>query len=119
MMAGTLLADMLTYAWQASAARALGEERFAPVASVWTIMFLIVTILLAPVEQYAIRTVAWARRAARSSRTRCRGSACSPSPRRRWWRVLCWLLRDSLFDGVAGYVPVCAAIVLSLGASSR
>ena len=115
MMAGTLLAGVLTYGWQASATRALGEEHFAPVASVWTIMFLIVTILLAPVEQYAIRTVA--------SGPTGRAQLAHALPRIGVLAVaatalvaaLCWLLRDSLFDGVAGYVPVCAAIVLSFG----
>ena len=58
MMVGTAIAGIATYAWQAGGTRTLGKTAFAPVANTWTLYFLVVTILLAPIEQFATRTIA-------------------------------------------------------------
>ncbi|MFL5836798.1 MAG: lipopolysaccharide biosynthesis protein [Solirubrobacteraceae bacterium] len=115
MMAGTIVGGLTAYAWQAMGTRTLGEVTFAPVANAWTIMFLVVTILLAPVEQYATRTVAegWAGRAhlRRSFRSLARMGAGATV----LVSAVAFLLRDSLFDGVWGYALICGAIVLGFG----
>lgn len=115
MLAGTVVAGLATYAWQAAGAHVLGEVAFAPVATVWTLMFLIVTVLLAPVEQYAIRTVAATadgrRRLVGDLRTiggLGAGAVVAVS-------AVTWALRDQLFGGDGAYVAVTAAIVVCFG----
>ncbi|MGH9281424.1 MAG: hypothetical protein ACRD0S_00650, partial [Acidimicrobiales bacterium] len=115
MLAGTVVAGLATYAWHAAAARVLGEVAFAPVASVWTLMFLMITVLIAPVEQYAIRTVA----AAGGDRTQLRGAMPTIGRLAAGATAVVagvtWVLREQLFDGDAAYVAVCAAILLGFG----
>jgi O-antigen/teichoic acid export membrane protein len=115
MLAGTILAGIGAYVWQGSGTRTLGEDAFSPVAQAWTVMFLVVTILLAPVEQFATRTVA-----AGSSGRQHLGAAL---PRIRLLAALAtallavatFLLRDALFDGSAVYALVCAVMVPCFG----
>jgi O-antigen/teichoic acid export membrane protein len=115
MLAGTILAGIGAYVWQGSGTRTLGEDAFSPVAQAWTVMFLVVTILLAPVEQFATRTVA----AGRSGRQHLAAAL----PRLRALAALAtallglmaFLLRDALFDGSAVYVLICAAMVPCFG----
>jgi O-antigen/teichoic acid export membrane protein len=112
MMAGTLVAGFAGYAWQAAGTRKLGSVAFAPVAATWTIAFLITTILLTPIEQFATRTVASGgdgrAQLARSLRTLSSligGAALAVG-------AITLVLRDSLFQGSAGYALICLAIVL-------
>ncbi len=112
MMLGTLTAGLAVYVWQAAGTRTLGSARFSPVASAWTISFLAITILLAPVEQYATRTL-----------------AAGPAGRAQLAKALrtivvvllsaaialgvgAFALRHPLFRGDGGYALVAAAIVL-------
>ncbi len=115
MMAGTLIAGIATYAWQAGGTRTLGNTAFAPVANTWTLYFLIVTILLVPMEQFATRTVAagWngSTHLARALRT-ILGVLLAAAL---LVALAGYLLRSSLFDGSGGYALVSCAIVLSLG----
>ena len=115
MIAGTILAGFAYYAWQAAGTRILGEVRFAPVATTWTLMFLIVTILLAPVEQFATRNVAagWEGRAhlARSLRMLARLAAGATI----LVTLAAFLLRDSLFRGDGSYALIGGAMVLGFG----
>ena len=48
--------------FQAYGGRQLGTEAFAPVAQLWTVFFIIATVLLVPVEQYITREVAGGRK---------------------------------------------------------
>jgi O-antigen/teichoic acid export membrane protein len=57
MLIGTLLSGLAAYIWQAIGTRTLGNVRFAPVATMWTLSYLVITVLLAPIEQYATRTI--------------------------------------------------------------
>jgi O-antigen/teichoic acid export membrane protein len=112
MMVGTLVAGVAAYAWQAAGTRKLGSVAFAPVATTWTIAFLITTILLAPIEQFATRTVA--------------SSGDGRAQLAKAMRILSRLigvvalsigaitlvLRHSLFQGSAGYALICLATVL-------
>jgi len=115
MLAGTVVAGVATYAWQVAGTRVLGEVEFAPVATVWTLMFLMITVLLAPVEQFAIRTVA-AEGGGRSRLTAALptlvGLAAAAAV---VVASLTWALRGSLFAGNAAYVPVCVALLLAFG----
>lgn len=114
MMVGTVVAGVATYAWQAAGARLLGEVAFAPVASVWTLMFLMITVLIAPVEQYTIRSVAAAgdrSQLVRAMPTILRLAVAATVV----VAVLAWALRGPLFDGDAAYAAVCVAILVGFG----
>jgi O-antigen/teichoic acid export membrane protein len=55
MILGGLAGAILAYAFQAVGGRALGDEGFAPVAAIWTAMFIIASVLFVPLEQYVTR----------------------------------------------------------------
>ena len=115
MMLGTVIAGVATYAWQAAGTRTLGKTAFAPVANTWTLYFLIVTILLVPIEQFATRTIAAGRnggvRLARALRTIAIVLLTASVA----VGLAAYLLRFSLFRGSGGYALVACAIVLSVG----
>ena len=63
MVTGGLLGAVGAYLFQVYGARNLEPEAFAPVSVLWTASFILVTILLVPVEQYVTREVASGRKA--------------------------------------------------------
>ena len=63
MVGGGLVGAVGAYIFQAYGGRELGTEAFAPVAQLWTVFFIIATVLLVPVEQYVTREVASGRKA--------------------------------------------------------
>lgn len=74
---GAIVASIGAYAFQVVGGRALGDEGFAPVAIVWTIGFLVYTIVMLPVEQMTTRRV-----------TLQAGAALEPAARRQIARTL-------------------------------
>ncbi len=62
MVAGGLIGAVGAYVFQAYGGRQLGTEAFAPVGQLWTVFFIIATVLLVPVEQYVTREVASGRK---------------------------------------------------------
>ena len=54
---GAIVASLSAYVFQVVGGRSLGAEGFAPVATVWTIGFLVYTIVMLPVEQTTTRSV--------------------------------------------------------------
>jgi O-antigen/teichoic acid export membrane protein len=115
MLAGTIVAGVATYAWQAAGTRTLGKTAFAPVANTWTLYFLIVTILLAPIEQFATRTVAAGRKGGTHLARALRTIVAVLVTASILIALVSYLLRSSLFRGSADYALVSSAIVLSLG----
>lgn len=63
MVAGAVLGAILAYAFQRAGGMAIGPEAFAPISVLWTLLFILATVLLVPVEQYVTREVASGRRA--------------------------------------------------------
>ncbi|HEY6629714.1 MAG TPA: hypothetical protein VI193_12080 [Acidimicrobiia bacterium] len=63
MVAGGLIGSVGAYVFQAYGARALGEHAFAPISLLWTLFFILATVLLVPVEQYVTREVTSGRKA--------------------------------------------------------
>jgi lipopolysaccharide/colanic/teichoic acid biosynthesis glycosyltransferase/O-antigen/teichoic acid export membrane protein len=59
--AGSLVAGLAAYAFQVLGGRALGEEGFAPVASLLSVHSLILAVLLTPVELLTVRRLTLAR----------------------------------------------------------
>lgn len=60
MVVGTLVAAIAAYLFQVVAARVLGPEAFAPITVLWTIQFLVFTIVFLPMEQLTIRRLSMA-----------------------------------------------------------
>jgi O-antigen/teichoic acid export membrane protein len=54
---GAVIASLSAYVFQVVGGRTLGTVGFAPVATVWTIGYLVYTIMMLPVEQTTTRTV--------------------------------------------------------------
>ncbi|MGH8944789.1 MAG: hypothetical protein ACRDVL_01400, partial [Acidimicrobiia bacterium] len=63
MIAGGLIGAFGAYVFQVYGGRTLGTVGFAPVAALWTVFFILATVLLVPVEQYVTREVASGRKA--------------------------------------------------------
>ncbi len=63
MVAGGLIGAVGAFAFQAYGARAVGDVAFAPISLLWTVFFILATVLLVPVEQYVTREVASGRKA--------------------------------------------------------
>lgn len=55
MLGGTVLATMGAYAFQLLGGRTLGADDFAPVTVLWSVQFLVMTVVMLPVEQLVIR----------------------------------------------------------------
>jgi O-antigen/teichoic acid export membrane protein len=55
MILGTMASAVSVYVFQVIAGRNLGTDGFAPIGVMWTVMFLVFTVLLLPVEQYVTR----------------------------------------------------------------
>ena len=63
MVAGGLIGAAGAYVFQVYGGRELGIHAFAPIAQLWTIFFILGTVLLVPVEGYVTREVASGRKA--------------------------------------------------------
>jgi O-antigen/teichoic acid export membrane protein len=55
MIGGSLIGAIAAYLFNALGTRSLGDEAFAPIGALWTTLFVIATIVLVPLEQFATR----------------------------------------------------------------
>ncbi len=55
MLGGTVFSIVAVYVFQVVSSRTLGPDGFAPVGVLWTVMFLVFTIAMIPVEQFVTR----------------------------------------------------------------
>jgi O-antigen/teichoic acid export membrane protein len=62
MVGGSLIAALGAYLFQIIGGRALGAEGFAPISVLWTMFFIVATVVLVPVEQHVTREAASGRR---------------------------------------------------------
>mgnify|MGYP001825449310 CR=1 FL=1 len=109
---GAIVASVGAYGFQVVGGRSLGADGFAPVATVWTIGFLVYTIVMLPVEQMTTRTV-----------TLRAGSALEPDTRRQIavaltsggliGVVIAAVGTDRFFDGSAVFILAMALLMLS------
>lgn len=117
MVLGAALAALGAYLFQALGTRALGGVGYAPIGALWTIQYLVTSVVLLPIETHI----------ARESILSHAAGMRSPhvSFLRLWgWLTLvaivassvCWLLRDELFHGLDDLALVTGALVLSYGA---
>ena len=98
--------------FQALASRTLGTDGFAPIAVMWTVMFLLFTILLLPAEQHLTRALVVTR-----DREDLRGVYRAMMAAFALALVLgvgfTWATLDRFFDGDAVFVAITAAIVIA------
>ena len=111
MVVGTLLAAIAAYLFQLVAGRVLGPEGLAPIVVLWTVQFLLFTIVFMPMEQLTIR--------------RLSAGVASAAP----WRLFLTLIvvstagavayaaltLDRQFDGEPWYLVVMALLILAYG----
>ena len=115
MLVGTVLSGVAAFAWQAAGTRTLGNAGFAPVATMWTLSYLVITVLLAPIEQYATRTVS----SGRDGRIHLAHDI--PVLRRialgatALLAIGCFLVRGKFFHGQATYALVGGLLVVGFG----
>src|SRR5680860_527642 len=69
LLAGTLVGAIAAYLFQVFGIRTLGEAAFAPIAQLWTIFFILVTVVLIPLEQYVTREASRGRKVLRADRS--------------------------------------------------
>jgi O-antigen/teichoic acid export membrane protein len=115
MFVGAALAAAGAYVFQVVGARALGDVAYAPISALWTIQYLVVSVILFPVETLVTR------------RTLLRATSPEPSGwlRRIWaWTGVCavvlgalsWIYRDPLFLGLDSLAIVVSFLTLSFAA---
>jgi O-antigen/teichoic acid export membrane protein len=116
LLVGSLLGGVGAYLFQVVGTRALGEEAFAPISTLWTVQYLSWSIFLYAVETYVTREVLLGRIEQTFPR---------PAAIRTWaWIVsvavavggASWLFRGRLFYGFGDLAVVAGLIVLSFGA---
>jgi O-antigen/teichoic acid export membrane protein len=108
MIAGGLIGAIGAYVFQVYGGRALGTDAFAPIGLLWTVFFILATVLMVPVEQYVTREVARGRKAIPSD---MRPTAVITGLGCLIGGGFVWLTLDSLFEGSWQYI---AQIVLLL-----
>lgn len=108
----TALSALAVLAYQAVASRTLGADAFAPIAVLWTIMFLIYTVLNLPAEQHLTRALVVTRDTSDLARVRrdmvgafALGTILGVG------FVLATL--DRFFEGDARYVAITLAIMIT------
>ncbi len=67
MVAGSLIGAVFAYLFQLVGGRALGTEAFAPISVLWTVFFILATVVLVPLEQYITREASLGRRVLRAN----------------------------------------------------
>jgi O-antigen/teichoic acid export membrane protein len=116
MIVGAALAGVGAYLFQVIGTRSLGEVAYAPIGALWTIQYLIVSVILYPVETYVTH---------RTLLRQDAGDERAPSTVKLWaWIAalavvltgISWLLRDQLFQGLGDLSLVVGLVTCTFGA---
>jgi O-antigen/teichoic acid export membrane protein len=108
----TAFGALAVLAFQAVASRTLGTDGFAPIAVLWTVMFLIYTVLMLPAEQHLTRALVVTRDRLQIRRVR-RAMLGAFALAMVVSVVFVALTLDRFFDGAAMYVAITAGIMVS------
>jgi O-antigen/teichoic acid export membrane protein len=116
LLVGSLLGGLGAYLFQVVGTRALGEEAYAPIGTLWTIQYLCWSTFLYAVETYVTREVVvgrvgrnFPRATAVRTLTWIGGFAAALT-------AGSWIIRDRLFYGLGDLAIVAGLTVLSFGA---
>ena len=110
MIAGSLVAAVAAYLFQVLGVRSVGTEAFAPIAILWTVFFILATIVLVPLEQFLTREVGRGRRVLRYDR---RAMLLVILPTATLIGLFVFLMRDRLFAGESIFAV--QAFLLTIG----
>ena len=113
---GSIVGGLAAYGFQVIGTRALGTEGYAPIAALWTIQYLVWSVVLFTVETFVVRETlgdpvyrVLPHETAIGAWGWVVGTAAVVT-------ASCWFVRDRLFYGVDELAIVAGAIVLSFGA---
>jgi len=109
---GTLIGAVSAYGFLILGERSLGEDAFAPIALLWTLLYLLFTVLLLPLEQLVIRRLALGEE---SSLTRDRWAIAGVVVLGVGLAAAYVLTNSDRFEGERGYVGVAAVMVSGYG----
>lgn len=113
MVGGTVLAALGAYGFQLLGGRVLGPVEFAPITVLWTIQFLIFTVIFIPLEQLVIRRLVLAPRT--GARTVVRSLAVVIGCSALAAGIFALLTLDLFFLGEALYAPLAVVLILGYG----
>jgi O-antigen/teichoic acid export membrane protein len=108
----TALSAIAVLAFQALGSRTLGTSDFAPIAVLWTLMFLVYTVLQLPAEQHITRALVVTRSGVDLARIR-RDALAAYAAALTIGVVFVWVTLDRFFEGDARYIAVTAAIMVT------
>lgn len=111
-VAATAFGALAVLAFQAVASRTLGPEGFAPVAVLWTVMFLLYTVLQLPAEQHLTRALVVTRDRSQIAGVR-RAMLIAFSVALVIGVVFATATLDRFFDGSGVYIALTALIVIT------
>lgn len=113
----TVVSAFAVLVFQATASRALGTEGFAPIAVMWTVMFLLFTVLQLPAEQHLTRALV-VTRSSDDLRRVYRAMFSAYALALVLGVVFTLATVDRFFAGNLSYVAITAAIVVARSAMS-
>jgi O-antigen/teichoic acid export membrane protein len=115
MFLGAAVAAVGAYVFQVVGARSLGEVGYAPISALWTIQYLVVSVVLYPIETYVTRRTLLDPHPGRPDRSLVRVWG--------WVALIAlvlssgsWALRERLFQGVGDLALVVAAVTVAFAA---
>lgn len=111
MLLGSVLSGLGAYIFQAVVPRALGAEAYAPIGTLWTVQFLLLSVVLYSVETYVNKEVATGRGdllPRRKIAVWIGGSAVTVT-------LVSWAARSRLFYGLGDLALVAGALVIGFG----
>lgn len=116
LLIGSLVGGVAAYLFQVVGARALGEEAYAPIGTLWTIQYLFWSVFLYAMETYVNREVVLGRLGATMRVGAILRMAVWLGAVALALTATTWVLRDALFYGVDDLAVVAGLIVVSYGA---
>ena len=111
-VAGSLVSGVGAYVFQLVGTRTLSDEAYAPIAVLWTMQYLAVTIALVSVEAYVTRAVTLHPDEPGRVDAAVRGLSVWVVGVAAALGAASWLWRDELFHGHGGELPLVAALTV-------
>lgn len=111
-VAATLFGALGVLAFQAVASRSLGTDGFAPIAVLWTVMFLLYTVLQLPAEQHLTRALVVTRSQTQIARVR-RAMVIAFSAALTLGVVFTAATLDRFYGGSPVFIAITALIIVS------
>jgi hypothetical protein len=111
-VAATAYGAVAVLTFQATASRSLGTDGFAPIAVLWTVMFLLYTVLMLPAEQHLTRALVVTRSQTQLAKIR-RDTIVAFAVALVIGVAFTAATLDRFFEGNAIYIAITAAIVAS------